>query len=96
MSDDASMRHNEHDMRLIVPLMIVMIVLVAWLVFRRVLFALIPLAVVLVALIWMFELFTVLWFTSKATLLVSTLRRIITPKSMALSASEMVLPGRCS
>jgi len=54
ISDDASMRHNEHDMTRVVPMMIVMIIFVAWLIFRRPLFALLPLAVVLLASVWMF------------------------------------------
>lgn len=56
VTDDAAMRHNEHDLRLMIPIMVGIIVVFAQLIFRRLVLSLIPLVVVLMAAIWAYGL----------------------------------------
>lgn len=56
VTDDAAMRHNDHDLRLMIPIMIAIIVVFAQLIFRRLILSLLPLIVVLMAAIWAYGL----------------------------------------
>ncbi|UCG72867.1 MAG: MMPL family transporter [Chromatiales bacterium] len=84
VTDDAAMRHNEHDLRLMIPIMIAIIVVFAQLIFRRLMLALLPLIVVLMAAIWAYGL---MGLSGLRTTLIST---ALLPLLLAVGVADSI------